>query len=211
MIRRLVKACALLAMTALTLSGCGSPIVQQKSLYERISDTLTSLESYEATATVRYYSNNSSNAYETKQQCLTTGEYRVEILSPSEGAGNITVYDGNVITQFNPLVGGKKTFGKVDKPDRYEIFLTSFIRNHLAGQEVTIACIANPDDERFTTLEAVVPGDNPYLATERLVIDNETLKPVELIILDPQGEERISVTYKEIEYNVKLDESVFTL
>ena len=210
MFRRLIKTCAVLAVTVATLGGCGSPLVQ-KSLYDRISETLTGLTSYEALATVRYYSNNSTNAYDTKQECLSTGEYRVEVLQPSEGAGNVTVFDGKTITQYNPLTGGKIAIGTTETPERSEIFLTSFIKNHLAGQEVTIAVSESSDDARYTTLDANIPGDNPYLSTERLVIDNETLKPTQLIIMDEKGKERITVTYSTINYNVPLDKSVFTI
>ncbi|MDR1209180.1 MAG: hypothetical protein LBK41_02540 [Clostridiales bacterium] len=210
MIRAIVRAAACLALAA-AVTACGA-VTEEKSLYERISDTLTSLTSYEATATVRYYSNNSSNAYRTKQQCLATGEYRVEVLSPSEGSGNITVFDGKTIYQYNPLAGGKVSVGTTETPERSEIFLTSFIRNHLAGREVTIAVSSEyGDPELYTALDAVIPGDNPYLASERLIIDNKTLLPVELVIMDEKGEERVAVTYHEVEYNVSLEKKLFTV
>lgn len=216
--RRFLKVLPVILAAVLALSGCGgggdggsADVAEDKTLYEKIKNTLTTMETYEAVATVRYMSNNSSNAYRTKQQCRMTGEYRVEILEPEDAAGNITVFNGKTITQYNTKINGKVAVGSTETAERSEIFLTSFIRNHLAAsQEVTIAVSSNADEDEMTFLEAKVPGNNPYLATERLVIMNDTMLPKELVIYDEEGKERIVVTYHEIEYNIKLEDPLFT-
>ena len=58
-------------------------------------------------------------------------------------------------------------------------------------------------------LEAVVPGGNKYIATEKLWVDNETLMPLKFVIYDEQGNERYVITYNEFEYNPKIEDSVF--
>jgi outer membrane lipoprotein-sorting protein len=42
-------------------------------------------------------------------------------------------------------------------------------------------------------------------------MDNETLKPVKMVVYDPDGAERIIVTFNVFEYNVALDDSLFTM
>ena len=58
-------------------------------------------------------------------------------------------------------------------------------------------------------LEAVIPGGNKYTATEKVWIDNETLKPLKFVIYDEDGKERYIITYNEFEYNPEIDDSVF--
>lgn len=199
----------------LTLSGCG--ILQKKAeepaaeagAYEKIQKTLTNMTSYKGTATVEYISNKGRNAYEVLQQCRTTGEYRVEVTGPENVAGNITLSDGVTIYQFNPKVSGKVSVGIKENQERSEIFVTSFVRNYLGSQEVSISA-GNFGEGKATVLEAIVPGDHPYLSTEKLWVDNKTLKPVKLGIYDPDGSERIVVTFSSFEYNPELDDELFS-
>jgi outer membrane lipoprotein-sorting protein len=67
------------------------------------------------------------------------------------------------------------------------------------------------DEGVRTVLEAVVPGEHPYLSTARLWVDNESLNPVRLVIFDRDGAERIIVTYHVFERNVELNDSLFSL
>jgi outer membrane lipoprotein-sorting protein len=196
----------------LTLSGCAGQTVTQDetSLYDKIQNTLKTLETYEATAAVRYISNNNIHQYTVKQQAKNSGEYRVEVLSPENAAGNITTFDGSVICQYNSKVAGKIAVGTTESSERSEIFLTSFINNYFVAAE-TAQTVANMEDnDEMTVLEAVIPGENKYLATEKLFIRNDTLKPKELVIYDEDGNERIVVVFTEIEYNVKLDDAQFS-
>ena len=47
------------------------------------------------------------------------------------------------------------------------------------------------------------------IATEKVWIDNETLKPLKLVIYDKDDNERYVMIYNEFEYNPEMDESVF--
>ena len=70
---------------------------------------------------------------------------------------------------------------------------------------------AKLDEGRCTVLEAIIPGDYKYTATEKLWIDNETLLPVQMIIYDADGNERYITTYDEFEYDVEFDENTFQI
>lgn len=202
------------AVIALVLLFCGcgaqSGTDDETSLYNKIQNTLKTLETYEATASVRYISNNNVHDYKVKQQSKSTGEYRVEVLEPENAAGNITTFDGSVICQYNSKVSGKIAVGTTESSERSEIFLTSFIKNYFSADETAQTVADMEDNDAITILEAKVPGDNQYLATERLLMNNETLKPKELVIYDDEGNERIVVVFQEIEYNISLDQALFT-
>jgi len=189
------------------LSACGTGV--NESAYEKIQSQLMQMETYEAVAAVTFISNKNAHEYETLQQCKITGEYRIEVTGPEKVAGNVTIFDGKVIYQFNGRTEGKMSVGTAEAPERSELFLTSFVKNYVKSQEVSVSA-ANMDDSVCTVLEAVIPGEHPYLRTEKLWVDNKTLKPVKLVIYDPDGGERILVTYRSFEYNKVLDDKIFS-
>ena len=180
------------------------------SALERVHRKLIELQTYRTIATVEYRSNKGVNTYETVQHARITGEYRIEVTAPAHVAGSVTTNDGNQIFQFNSRVNGRVSLMVQDAPERSEIFLTSFIRNYLQSEEISVS-VADMEEGVRTVLEATIPGGHPYLAMARLWVDNESLLPVKLIIFDQDGAERIVVTYHVFEYNIELDDALFTL
>jgi len=205
----------LLSAVIFVLSGCSaftkdSGGSADANAYEKIQKQLMGMKSYQSEASVKYISNKNTNEYETLQHCKITGEYRIEVTGPENAKGNITLSDGETICQFNPNVSGKIAVGSKDSPERCEIFLTSFVKNYLNSKEVSLE-VSNFGEGRATILEASVPGSHPYLSCEKLWVDNETYKPIQLIIYDPDGNERMVVTYKNFEYNPNLDDNLFKI
>ena len=208
---KLYRLTALLMMVLLTAAGCsarntGSAATQ--NAYEKIQSIMVNVQTYMCEATVEYKSNKGSNEYDTIQKCKITGEYRVEVVGPEKVAGNITLSDGKTIYQFNKRISGKIAVATKESQERSEIFFTSFIKNYLQSNETSVGAARIAEDP-CTVLEAQIPGSHPYLASEKIWFDNKTLKPVKLIVYDPQGSERIIVTYKTFEYNVPIEESDF--
>ncbi|MDR3240419.1 MAG: hypothetical protein LBT44_10105 [Clostridiales bacterium] len=204
---------AALCAAIITLAGCQNLTADKKAVktqnaYEKIQSQLVNMQSYECSATVEYKSNKGSNVYDTVQRCRITGEYRIEVTGPEKVAGNITLTDGKTIYQYNTRISGKVAVSTRESQERSEIFLTSFIKNYLKSNEVSISA-AKMSDAPCTVLEAQVPGGHPYLSSEKLWVDNQTRKPLKMIVYDPQGSERIIVTYKTFEYNVNLDDTIF--
>ena len=213
------RRCAILLallMGFMLVAACGSGGLRgpadaaEISAFEKIQRMLFELQSYRAVATVEYRSNKGSNTYETVQHARITGEYRVEVTGPEQVSGSVTVNDGRQIHQFNSRVNGRVSLMVQETPERSEIFLTSFIRNYKNSDDVSLS-VADMDAGVRTVLEASIPGNHPYLSIARLWVDNETLIPVKLVIFDSDGSERIIVTYHIFEYNVILDDGLFTI
>jgi len=204
----------LLAITLLTACGSsslrGPADAEEITAFERINRMLHELQSYRAIATVEYRSNKGTNIYETVQHARITGEYRVEVTGPEHVAGSVTANNGKEIVQFNSRVSGRVSLAVQETPERSQIFLTSFIHNYKQCQDISIS-VADMDDGVRTVLEANVPGNHPYLSLARLWVDNTTLLPVKLVIYDADGAERVIVTYHVFEYNVVLEDGLFTL
>jgi outer membrane lipoprotein-sorting protein len=217
MIMRIKRAGLLLcaAVMLFTNAACfgtnEKPVTEkEQSAYEKIQQTLVGMKSYRCKAIVEYKANKGSNSYETLQHSRVTGEYRVEVTGPDKGAGSVTCSDGNKIYPYSTKANGRVALSVKETQERSEIFLTTFLKNYLNSQEVSVS-VANLGKGKCTVLEAVVPGTHPYLASEKLWIDNETFKPVQLIIYDPEEKERIIVTYMDFEYNVELEDTLFTI
>jgi len=201
----------LLFATACGAQGLRVPANEaEKNAYEQILRTLIEMENFRAIATVEYHSNKGVNTYETTQHARITGEYRVEVTAPSEVAGSVTASDGRQILQFNSRVNGRVSLQIKETPERSEIFLTTFVRNYLQSEEISVT-VADMEQGIRTVLEATVPGNHPYLAISRLWVDNETLLPVKLVVFDQDDAVRIVVTYHVFEFNVDLDDGLFTL
>jgi len=190
------------------LRGPANP--EEISTFEQIQRQLMEMQSFRAIATVEFHSNKGVNVYETTQHARMSGEYRVEVTAPSHVAGSVTASDGQQIIQFNSRVNGHVSLLVQETPERSEIFLTTFVRNYLQSDEISVS-VADMDEGLRTVLEATVPGNHHYLAISRLWVDNTTLLPVKLVIFDQDGAERIVVTYHVFEFNVELDDVLFTL
>lgn len=180
------------------------------SEYEKIQQKLMSAESYKAFAKVEYISNKGSNEYEINQIAKKTGEYRIETLKPDAVSGNLIIFDGNMVWQYNPRVDSKISVGVPDKAERKEITIFSFLENHLKSKDISVETTTE-NKTNFTVLEASIPGDNKYFATEKLWFDNNSLKPVKLIIYDKENKERVIVSYETFEYDVNIENDLFKI
>jgi len=197
------------AVVLFALTACGA--IQERvdaSVYEKIHRQLVNMESFTAQATVTYTSNSNSHTYETTQHARATGEYRIEVTAPINVAGNITIFDGATISQYNPRLDGRISQSTTEDPERLEILITSFVRNFVRSQEVTVVA-ATIDEALTTVLEAPIPGEHPYLSTSRLWVCNDTLLPLKLTIYDTSGTERVTVAYTSFEFNPTLENNLF--
>lgn len=190
------------------LAGCKAAGDADLSAYEKIQNTLLTMTGYEAEASVTYISNKNQHTYQTKQQARMSGEYRIEVTGPERVAGNITVNDNTTIAQFNTRIQGRIAVCPAETPERLELFLTTFVKNYIKSQDVTIS-VASMGDSMCTVLEAVIPGNHQFLSTEKLWVSNKTYKPVKLSIYDADGTERITITYETFDYNVNFDDNIF--
>lgn len=205
---KLLKCIAFFIVSALLFVGCGNS--EEVSTMEKIQNQLKNMESYECTGTLTRISNKGQNVYDIKQYYKSTGEYRLELLSPDDVAGNYTVFDGTSIFQHNPRVQGKYIKNVPQSQMRNELFLGSFAKNYFQSEDVSIET-ASMETGTTTVIEAVIPGENKYTATEKLWINDETIKPVKLVIYDVEGNERYIVEYKDFEYNCDIDDSLFKI
>lgn len=191
-----------------SLAGCkkGEPL----SELETIQKQLTEMDGYYCTADLTRSSNKGETVYGTKQYVKSTGEYRLELTSPESAAGNYTVFNGKQICQYNPRLDNKLIRDVPESQHRNELFLTQFIQNYLQSEGVGVEAAAL-DESQCIVMEAVIPGSDNALASEKLWVDRATYLPKRLVLYDANGEERYRLDYDEFVYNPDFEEELFEI
>lgn len=199
------KKALLLCCTLLFLSGC-----QAANDGSKAQQQLLEMKGYEAEAVVTRITDHGENSYTTKQYFeMENGKYRLEMVEPEEVKGNFTVYDGEKVYQFNPRTGTDMAVEVTPDQARNELFLGQFVKNYLQSEGVSMAS-ATVGESDCIVLEAVIPGDFTYTATEKLWLDKETGLPVKMVIYDTQGQERYITEYESFTYTDSFEEGLFT-
>ena len=191
-----------------TIAACSRE--EPLSELESIQKQLAEMEGYTCTATLTRTNDRGEQTYETKQYCKSTGEYRLELTAPENVAGNYTVFDGERICQYNPRLDSSIIRDIPESQHRNELFLSQFIQNYMQSEGVSVETAAL-DESRCIVLEAIIPGNDAALASEKLWVDRESLLPVRFVIYDAEGEERYSMDYSSFEFDPQFDDPLFTI
>lgn len=191
-----------------TIAACSRE--EPLSELESIQKQLAEMQGYTCTATLTRTNDRGEQTYETKQYCKSTGEYRLELTAPENVAGNYTVFDGERICQYNPRLDSSIIRDIPESQHRNELFLSQFIQNYMQSEGVSVETAAL-DESRCIVLEAIIPGNDAALASEKLWVDRESLLPVRFMIYDAEGEERYSMDYSSFEFDPQFDDALFTI
>ena len=191
-----------------TIAACSRE--EPLSELESIQKQLAEMEGYTCTATLTRTNERGEQTYETKQYCKSTGDYRLELTAPENVAGNYTVFDGERICQYNPRLDSSIIRDIPESQHRNELFLSQFIQNYMQSEGVSVETAAL-DESRCIVLEAIIPGNDAALASEKLWVDRESLLPVRFVIYDAEGEERYSMDYSSFEFDPQFDDALFTI
>ena len=177
---------------------------------EAIQKELAEMKGYTCTATLTRTSHKGTQTYETRQYYKSTGEYRLELTAPEHVAGNYTIFDGTRICQYNPKLDSSIIKDVPESQHRNELFLGQFMANYMQSEGVSVETAAL-DESRCIVLEAVIPGNDSALSTEKLWVDRESLLPVRFVIYDTDGKERYRMDYTSFQFDPQFDESLFTI
>ncbi len=177
--------------------------------YKSVTKMLHSLDTYAMSGEVTYISNEEKNTYKMLQYGKINGTYRIEMLA-DDGSKVTTIYDTKTIYQYNDNMKDVINISTNENSEKSEIFITKFIENYETSNDVSVL-VSNINDAPCTVLEASIPGNSHYFASEKLFIDNKTLQPTKLVIYDEDNLERIIVKYDQFILNPTLDEEIFSV
>ena len=191
-----------------TIAACSreEPMTELESIQKQLAE----MEGYTCTATLTRINHKGEQTYETKQYYKSTGEYRLELTAPENVAGNYTIFDGERICQYNPKLDSSIIKDVPESQHRNELFLGQFIANYMQSEGVSVETAAL-DESRCIVLEAIIPGNDAAVSSEKLWVDRESLLPVRFIIYDADGKERYKMDYSAFEFNPPFDETLFTI
>ena len=137
------------AVAALMLALCGCSGEQKLSDMQRVQKTLTEMETYACEGQLTRISNKGEKNYGIRQYYKNTGQYRLEMTSPDQVAGNYIVCDGEKIYQYTSQGGVLKDVP--EQAQRNELFLGAFIKNYMQSEHVSVA-VGNFDAVSYTHL-----------------------------------------------------------
>lgn len=185
---------------------------RQKALteLEAIQKELLEMDGYACTATLTRSTEQGEKTYEIKQYCKANGAYRLELTAPETVAGNYTVFDGKRLCQCNPKLESSIVKDVPESQQRNELFLGQFIQNYLSSEGVSVET-ASLDEAKCVVLEAVIPGNDSVISTEKLWVDRETLLPARFVLYDVNGNARYQLDYHEFTFNPEMDASLFAI
>jgi len=184
-----------------------NPVEAEKSAKEKI----TEMKSYSCLSEITAISNKGENKYTAEILWESTGKYIIKTHNPEILSGNIILFDGKGIWQYNPNVKSKISFlgvgGEFD--GKSKIFISEFMKTYLKNS-------ASSDDEiylsgiKYLVLSSKTNGGK-YFAKQKLWIDAEKKLPIKLETYDSENNVVFSAEFKDFKFNPELDEKTFDL
>ncbi len=200
----------LIVFMILFLTSCTKEVdVNTSSNYENVYKMLKNLKSFASSADITYVLNKEEVTYKILQYSMADGRYRVEVINPDNVKGSLSMFDGKTVYQ-KPNNSEDIIMTTTDDYERSQIFMTNFIKNFSFSDKISVS-VSDFNDNSTTVLEATIPGEHAYMATEKLWVDNETLLPKKLVIYDYDNVERIIVVYDQFVTNPVLSDKIFTM
>ncbi len=192
----LLKGLMVLISCVLLGAGC-TKSAQHKSPEEQIMRLITEMENYETIAEITFTKNKKRSTIEVQQTYDKEGRYTLTILSPESIKGYQTVYDGEKITEYNPI-NDKSVQGTVS-PVKNEVLFGTFVHNYLESENRTIV-----EEETLNQmiLQTSIPGSYKYMAKESVWFDQVTGVPTQMIIYGEDDTETITIRFDAFKYTM---------
>ncbi len=164
-----------------------------KSIQE-IEEYLLNINSYKATIEVKVKSNKNENTYIIKQQ-VKDNICTQEIIEPKSMKGTIITYKEGILEIKNTNLNISKIYENYPYISNNTLFLNDFINEYKNSEKRKI-------EEIQGTIVMMVETQERYKKKQNLYIDKKTLKPKTFEIIDMNENEKVYITYNEIELNI---------
>lgn len=190
---------------SLLLQGCEKAGQDE---YLKANRMLSGIETYTVTAEIVVKGNRTVENYIVKQYFKYPDRYRLEVLSPSDKKGKTTIYDGEKLWIYHPLINQMFVLDNLKEVEEAGMFPGYFAGSLFTGEEASYN-IVRGEVGNYITIRTIIPGGNNYKKHQILYIDRESLKPVRMEVYDSADNIVVTVFYRDFLYNVKIDESIF--
>lgn len=194
-----------IVLMSILIAGCSQVRISE---YVRVNKMLSGLDTYFCTAEIAVQGNKVVENYVVKQYFMYPDKYRLEVLSPEDKKGKLTIYDGSSLYISHPQIKQEFTLGDIKGLEDSGMFPGCFARNLLISESADYS-IKKIGNQKYVVIRAEIPDGNAYRKSQILYFDAESSMPCRMEILDSNDNVAVMVTYKDFNYNIKLDEFIF--
>jgi len=203
-----LKSCILIFLMILLLAGCKEKTNEE--IFYSAQKQMIELNTYVCTADITILGNKNPEKYIAKQWFKAPDKYRIEIQSPEEVKGKITIYNGKKAFICHPRIGQEWHINDFSNSVENKIFLGYFLNNFTSTENAKVSR-ETIDNKDYILIKTEVPGNHPYFSKERLWFDIENYYPHKLQVLDKDNNTRIEVRYIDFKFNEKIDDNMFII
>lgn len=199
---------ALILVLFLLLASCQQPTNEE--IYYKAQKKLSELKAYQCTATIIVQRENEKKEYVFQQTFQYPDHYRLEVISPEELKGNVTLSNGKTAWVYHPSINQYWRLEPFDQSQEQLMFVGYFMKNLLNSEEATLQQ-EKIEGRDYIVITSPLPGGNSYFHQQRLWVDSQALIPYSLEIIDEKASVRFKVFYEDFTFNPELEEGFFHL
>lgn len=191
------------------LYGCENKQEDTAIKEENIKDKITNMESFSCTGNITAISNKGENNYKVKLIWRKDGKYIIKTEEPEILNGNIILFDGKGIWQYNPNIKSKISFDGIggEFNGKSKIFISEFMKSYLNGgnsleEEIYLS------GNKYLILYTDINGGK-YFAKQKLWINSDNGVPNKLETFDNENNIVFSAEFSDFKFNEKFDDKIF--
>ena len=199
-----------LLVFALSFTLCGCSGKFSPPTVDKMKKELNSLASYQCDVKMSVTNNRSTNDYVMKHYYKKAGKYRIEIASPEELKGQVTIYDGSSAYVFHPGIAQYLVTQNFIASMEHYAFAGAFLE-HLEQDAGVRYAREKVGDKLYFVMEFDIENGSMYMQKEKIWFDVQELTPWKAEIYDKDGKATVQVYYDNFIMNPKLDDKLFEI
>lgn len=192
---------ALAVVAVLLLAGCSAlqgqtlDESQEDRLVERLENRFEDVSAVQATIDQQSSLGANTTATTTEVRIdFETGEYRMELLAPEAKAGDVTVYNGSVVTSYDASENSYRAF-EMDTPNTASV--DDSLGSLFERSDVVYNGTAELDGQRTQQFTLVPENDSESFYDRTTVwVDTEEMLPVKVELAFGIGDETATTTVR---------------
>ena len=191
------------------LCGCAEESAREENV--DVKEKLASMNSYSCDAYVSVKSNKGENSYSVHIMWEKSGRYKIQTETPDILKGNVILFDGKGLWQYNPNVESKISLAQADGDfdGKSKIFISEFMKSYLSGSNSSEEEIVF-GGRKYNVLLANIDGGK-YFAYQKLWIDTAEEIPFRLQTFDENNNTVFSADFSDFEFNTEFSDEEFRI
>ncbi|MCI8805582.1 MAG: outer membrane lipoprotein carrier protein LolA [Clostridiales bacterium] len=190
------------------ICGCSGESAEERT---DVKEKITSMSGYSCEAEINVKSNKGQNNYSARISWEKSGKYKIETKSPEILKGNVILFDGKGLWQYNPNIESKISLSKTggDFDGKSKIFISEFMKSYLSGSDSSEEEVLF-GGKKYNVLLANV-GGGKYFAYQKLWIDVEEEVPFRLQTFDDKNNTVFSADFSDFKFDSDFSEDEFLI